>query len=259
MAGEWLEIEEEGTTRRVPLAPGLTRIGGGGAEVTLEGVGADQLHVWDDPPRAIFVGRGAPPSWNGRILDESPLRSGDRIVWGTRSITFRAAPAAEPPLLEEIPLGPGLAPAPGRPAVPGRDPAAPEERFLRRLQAGLFLELGIADRAAAKRWQEAVVDGRFDADACAHEILTRSLARTDDPRLLERSGRLLRDFLMAPLVQGVRGTGRRARQAARGGLAFLVAQAVALLVYSVIVLAALVLLRLRDFSLDEVLDRILLR
>ena len=76
----------------------------------------------------------------------------------------------------------------------------------------------------------------------------------------ERAGRLLRDFLMAPTMRGARG--ERAAACVRrpaGGVAFVLAQGIALAVYTLIVLVAMLLLRVRDVSFDALLDRILLR
>ena len=60
------------------LAPGLTRVGGPGCELVLAGGGADQLHLWDQPPKVLFVGKGERPRINGRARDESALAAGDR-------------------------------------------------------------------------------------------------------------------------------------------------------------------------------------
>ncbi len=258
MAGGWLEIEEASGARRVELAPGLTRLGGGQAEVTLAGVGADQIHIWDDPPRAVFAGRGAQPLLNGRPLEEAPLHPGDRIEWGGRRMRFRSAgpPAArseEPSLTPDAPAEPAPLPAAAR-LLPEA-----EERIVRRVQAGLFVELGVAEPGVAKRWKQALREREFDPDACAREVLDKSLARTDDQRLLERAGRFLREALVPPAVKGVRGKGRQARQAARAGLACLLAQIVALVVYSAVLLALLLSLRQRQVSVDAYLDQLLER
>ena len=62
MAGRWLDISDALGTRREVLRDGLTRIGGGDAEIPLAGSGTDQLHVWDDPPRMLFIGAGSRPA-----------------------------------------------------------------------------------------------------------------------------------------------------------------------------------------------------
>ncbi len=132
-----------------------------------------------------------------------------------------------------------------------------ERAAWRRVRAGILVELGLADRVAAKSWQRAVVERRFRPDACADEILARSAVAGDDARVLQRTGVLLRDLLMAPLGRGARGAGRRARQAVRGGLAFVLAQGLALLVFCLIVAALAVVLRLKGHSLDGWVDRLL--
>ena len=73
--------------------------------------------------------------------------------------------------------------------------------------------------------------------------------------MLERSGRLLRDLLMAPYQRGMKGAGRRARGAARSGLAFLLAQLIVLLVFTALIGVVLLVVRLRwGWSLDGFLD-----
>lgn len=259
MTERWIEITDANGTRREPLRAGLTRVGAGDAEVVLSGAGADELHVWDDPPRAVFVGAGPQPRCAGAPFAERGLVAGDRIEWAGALLRIGEGPASEASL-EEI-VEPARAPAaPG----PGADaPSAGErgegERTLARLRAGLLVDLGLTDPSVVKRWQRAVVDGSFDPDLCAGAVAAASRAGADDSRMVERAGRLLRDFVMAPTTRGARGASRRVRQAARGGVAFVVAQGLALLVYSVIVLVALLLLRVRDVSLDGFLDRILFR
>lgn len=134
-----------------------------------------------------------------------------------------------------------------------RDAKTPsaEERMWKRLKAGLCVELGLADPAAARRWQDAVAEDAFDPDRSAEEILARSGVAPGEPLLLERTGRLQRDLLMAPLA------GARARVARKGLLGHLGGQALALAVYTAIVLGALLLLRLRGASVDGLLDAVL--
>ena len=133
-----------------------------------------------------------------------------------------------------------------------------EIRAWRRLQAGLLVERGLANRKEARRWQEAVQRGEFDPDACARDIVGESADALDDPRLLERAAILQRDLLMTPLQRGLRGAGRRARGATRSSFAFLIAQGMALFVYTLVILIILLLARMQQgLSLDGVLDRIL--
>lgn len=249
MSPGWLEIGGgAGGTRRVALREGLTRLGGTGADVPVEDVGSDELHVWDDPPRAIFVGDGERPSCNGAAFDEVPLHGGDEIRWRSVRIRFDAGEA-------------------GRARLEALDPApvdvasgalSERERVAwRRLRAGLVIDQGLADRATVRRWQNAVRDGSFDAGACAREIEAHITGVPDEERLVLRAGQMLRDFVMVSVQRGVQGTGRRARQAARSGAAFLIAQGTALAVFALIVLAAALLLRLRGTSIDGILDRLL--
>jgi hypothetical protein len=202
----------------------------------------------------VFVGRGERPRLGGEAVEEARLGAGARIEWGTSVLRYEpeSQGAAAAPI-EEISLGSSELLA--RTAAPAGSES--DDRLLRRLRAGLLVDLGLAERAAVRRWQESVLAGEFDADRCAEELLQRSSAPLGDARLLERSGRLLRDFLMAPLGRGLRGAGRRTRQAVRGGVAYLVAQGTALLVYTLIVLIALLVLRSGGLSLDGLLDRLL--
>jgi hypothetical protein len=261
VSGGWLEIRAAGGVRREALRPGVTRIGGKGADVHLPGADAGELQVWDDPPRFVHVGSGEPPRRDGRALEEAPLRPGDRIHWAGAVLVYApGTPAkADAAPLEEIELAPLVTPLVEVPpaAAPGLGDA--EHRLLAHARAGLALDLGLAERKAAARWRERVVAGAFDPDLCAREILAASGVEAGDPRLVERSGRLLRDFLMAPVLAGARGASRRMRRAARGGMAFVVAQGLALAVFALLVLAALLLLRIRGVSLDGLLDRILRR
>jgi len=237
-----LEIEQAGATRQQPLSPGLTRIGGPGCEVLVAGGGADQVHLWDAPPKLVFVGKGERPRVDGLAVDEAALAGGERIEWLGAVFRLRREPVQ--PVLRELPL----AEAAGAPA---------DGRAASRVLAGLMAELGLADRAVTKRWQEAILQGGFEPDACSRELMRSSTVAPEDVRLLERSGRLLRDLLMAPYHIGLRGAGRRARVAARSGLAFVVAQVLVLLLFAV--LFALVLLVLRvgyGLSLDALLDQV---
>jgi len=80
----------------------------------------------------------------------------------------------------------------------------------------------------------------------------------DDPRVIERSGLLLRDFLMSSLQRGVRGAGRKIRTQARSGSAFLMANVIGILVYSGLVLVVMLLARFKwGTSFDEMFDFVL--
>ena len=116
--------------------------------------------------------------------------------------------------------------------------------------------MGQAEKRTTKRWQQAVIDGTFDADQCAREIVSTAKAG-DDLRLRDRSARLMRDFLMASKLRGMSGAGRTIRTKTRRGFAFLIAQATALLVYSGIVLLSMLFLRIRGVGFDGFFDAII--
>lgn len=246
----WLEITDANGSRRAPLSPGLTRIGGGQAEVSLPGVGGDQLHVQTDPLRVRFVGSGAPPFAGGAPFDERAFDLGEEIEWSGVHLRFDGVPPSSA-LLEEI------TPAETSSGSSGDSPLTEgERRVWQRMQAGLYADLRLANKKAAKAWQQKVLAGDYDADRCAEDLL-ESVGPGDELQLLERAGRLQRDFLMAPLASGVRGAGRSVRTATRSGIAFLLAQGLALLVYSLIVALALLFLRIRGASFDGFYDAIL--
>lgn len=258
MSPGWLHIEDgsgESGARRVALRPGLTRVGSGDADVALGGVGvddADELHVWDDPPRVVFVGDGLRPTKNGAAFEETPLERGDEIRWGTARIRFEIGGESRARLEEIEPRGTTVA------SSASAGPSTDHERVAwQRLHAGLLVDLGVADRATVRKWQKAVREGSFDAGECAREIEAGSTGVPDPGRLAGRAGQMLRDFVMVSAQRGVQGTGRRARQAARSGAAFLIAQGTALLVFGLILLAAALLLRLRGTSIDGLLDKLL--
>lgn len=254
MSGWRLELHSADGVRREALREGLTRVGGGAAEIALAGVGTDQLWLWDHPPRARFEGLGSAPRLNGAVLGEHALAPGDRIDWAGVTLVFVAARegAADEPrlaLLEEL-VEPA---APVTPAASSSD----EERLARRVRAGIACELELAERGTLKRWQEAVLAERFEPDACARELLAAPFAREAEQRMLERSGTLLRDFLMSSYLRGAKGAGRKLRGGLRNVLAFLLAQLVALVVFSLIVVAILLVLRVEGESLDAWLDRVI--
>lgn len=236
---------------RAELAPGLTRIGGRGCEVELGGPAGAELHLWDDPPKLVHVGGGAAPELDGRPREEFELSSGTRFRWLEHEFVFGAA--APQAALHEIPLAQAL---PARPAAAasGTGQAA---RAWTAVRAGMMAELGLADRQVVKRWQEAVVRGEFDPDAAAKDLVRGAQVTEDDPRLVERSGRLLRDFLMSSMQRGVQGAGRRARNAARSGLAMILAQGLAILAYTLVLFVIALLTRVKwGYSVDGLLDSV---
>ena len=127
----------------------------------------------------------------------------------------------------------------------------------RRVRAGLLVEQGKADKKVARRWQEAVQRGEFDPDACAAELLGADPGGAGEAAMLERCARLQRDLLMAPMLRGTKGAGRKVREATRGFVAMLVSQLFVLSIYTLVILAALLLVRAKGFELDASLDTIL--
>jgi hypothetical protein len=106
-----------------------------------------------------------------------------------------------------------------------------------------------------KRWQDAVGRGDFDPDACAGDLLDSGAAvpvASDDPRLLERSNRLLRDFVK-PRVK--RSVARPAGLSAKEVAAFVLSQVLVFAIYGATVIAALVAIRSHyKTSIDGLLD-----
>jgi len=246
-----------GETRQVDLERSVVRLGAGGAEVPVEGVAQGQLHIWSAPPKVIRVG-GPELFVDGQRVDEAPLELGSVAIWGPAQVVLEST--GEPkvkakPVLQELPAEPERRPAAARVDASGTRGVA-AERASDRLLAGLLVEQGLADKDVARRWQASVVQGDWDADACAREVLERSAGATADPRILERAGRLQRDLVMSAFQQGMRKAVRSARGAARHGSAVLIANFVALLCYSLILIAIAFLLRVRwNWSFDQIIDR----
>lgn len=264
MTTPWLSIRSSGEERRVPLDRSVLRIGGPGADVVVPGVGTGQLHVWTRPPKAIRVGGGPELFVAGRRVEEALLDHGVVAVWGGLELTVGGLAS----VLEELPpepaavssaalsSGPSTGPSTGGRAVGGLGPNA--QRAHDRLEAGLLVELGLADKEATKRWQASVLRGEWDPDACARDVLDRRVVDAEDPRLLERAGRLQRDLVMASFQRGLRKAGRSFRGAARKGSAMLLANVLAFLCFSLIIVAIAFLLRVRwDVSFDGYIDRVL--
>jgi hypothetical protein len=248
VSGSWLDVRGPSGARREALLEGLTRLGGAGADVVVPVVGEDQLQVWNRPPRVVFLGRGPRPTVRGEPFEERALRPGDGFEWAGHAFVYGGEAAVEHQAsLEELPAASGGA----------RELAALDARLALRMRAGLACALDLAEPAAAKRWREAVQAGRYDPDACARDLLARPLGTEGEQRLLERSGSLLRDFLMAPLQSGPAAARRKVRESTRNLAAFLLAQGLALIVFALLVLAALILVRARGTSLDALLDRFL--
>jgi hypothetical protein len=256
MTKPWLTIRSSGEERRVPLDRSVIRIGGAGCDVVTPGVTVGQLHVWTQPPKAVRVGGGPELFVAGRRVDEALLEPGVVAVWGELELSVGGVAS----VLEELPPEPEVAAAARSPRGPaaggGLGPNA--QRVHDRLEAGLLVELGLANKDVTKRWQASVVQGEWDADACAREVLDRREVGAEDPRLLERAGRLQRDLVMASFQRGLRKAGRSVRGAARHGSAIVLANIIAFLCFSLIIVAVAFLLRVRwDVSLDGYIDRVL--
>ncbi len=277
MGSAWIElVGRDGSRRRFELKRGLTVIGGAKSDVPADGVEGDQIHVWDQPPKAIFVGFGEPPTCAGARFEERELKSGDVLLWRGLRLEFGGLMSA---MIEEVPLAPPLAPVQPRtvesggrstnPANAGAPAAASlgaaagpaampgvDELYWRRLKAGMAVEIGAADASVARRWQDAVLRGEFDADACARDILNAAPGLTD-VRLGERTTRLQRDLVMAPVAATARGSARKLKGAAQNMAAMVIAQFVVFSICLLLVMLALFVLRLRwDWSIDGFFDRL---
>ena len=254
MSGPNLEIKAGGRTRTVPLQAGLTRIAGPGArgvDVEIDGA-AGELHLWDSPPKVVRVRGEDALVASGAMVEELDLADGIGFAWCGARFRFRGEA-----VLEEIAVSESGAPGGGA-AMPAAGFEGTDAILFKRVAAGLLVETGLADKKTAKRWQTAVLEQRWDADACAEEILSHPGARAalSDPKMLNRADRLERDFLMASLQRGIRGASRRVRGAARNTTAFFVANVIAILVYSAIIMALLIVARVGyDWSLDGIIDR----
>jgi len=249
----WLEIEVGGIRSRADLRVGLTRLGGPGCDVVIPGAPEGELHVWSDPPKVMRVAGRAELEVAGKCAEECPLESGESIRWGAVTMVYKC----DRPVLQEIALA---APAAGTSPAPGAlSSADPREKAWQRVRAGIAIDLGLAERKLVNRWQDAVLRQDFDADACAREILSSTERFTvDDPRVIERSGRLLRDFLMSSLQRGVKGASRKMRSQAVSGSAFLMANVIGILIYTAIVLVVMVLARFKwQTSFDALFDSLL--
>jgi hypothetical protein len=248
----WLEIEVGGIRSRADLRKGLTRLGGPGCDVVIPGAPEGELHVWSDPPKIMRIAGRAELEVEGRCAEECPLESGVRIRWAAITMVYKV----DQPVLQEIAFStPGPAPA----TVVARRPSDPEDRAWQRVRAGLAIDLGLVEKRVVGRWQDVVLRQEFDADACAREILASTEKFTlDDPRVIERSGRLLRDFLMTSLHRGVKGATRKMRSQAVSGSAFLMANAIGILIYTGIVLVVMLLARFKwQTSFDALFDTVL--
>lgn len=221
-----------GVAQELALAAGRTRIGGRGATHVLPGVVAGELVVEGPPWRVTRVEGSASLEHAGAEHASLDLAPGVRFGWAGHTFEFE----------------PDAGPAPHA----GIAPSA-----WRWLKAGMAVDLGIAQRDAARSVQDSVRSGAFRADAAATTVLGATPLADDDPRLEQRAARLFRDLAMAPTTRGVAGTARAGRGCFRSLVAFLVVQVGGLILFSLLVLALLLALRWKGRSLDAEADRLL--
>jgi len=233
-----------GGSRR-PGAP--LSIGAPGSDRELAGVGAGRLEVHGPPWRVERTPGSAELEQDGRRLGALALAQGTRFGWAGWQFEFRADGDA---------VGAGeRSSASGASPAPVLSPAEP--RAWRWLKAGVAIEQGLCDRSAAKTVQESVRAGTFDPDGAADRVLDSAPLEDFDPRLEQRSARLLRDLAMAPTLRGTGKVARAGRGCFRGFAAFALVQLVGLVVFVVLVLALFLGLRWQGRSLDAHADRIL--
>lgn len=256
----WIEISVGGEKHRHPLSPRGVRIGGEDCALQVPEPAGDALVLMGSPPRVKLEGGSTTPLLNGRVFEEATLQSGDAIQWGGAVLVIGGSAVLEE--IEEVSTPAPAASAASAPNSAGGASSgnveAPEglQRIGRRMAAGLAAELGLADKKAVKRWQEAVISGGFQADACASELLTEDL--TEDKRIIERAGRFQRDLLMTSLQRGAQGAKRKVRQAAKGGAGFLVAQLLVVGIITLILGVIVILARVKwDISVDDWIDGLL--
>lgn len=239
MDGPWVEVRAGGRTVRRPFGPGPLALDPSGAIAPAQSAG-ERLVLFPEPLRAVFEGRGERPRLAGRELGQARFERGDVLHW--RGMEIRVGPREA--ALEELPAQ----------ELPG----APGGAAWKYVKAGLLVEIGLAEDGAARSAQESVIARAFDPAAAAGEILRASGVSDGDPRLLERSSRLMRDLIMAPLQRGLPGARRRLRRAATSGFAWLLSQFI--VVGTVMLLLAVALLASRarwKISIDGGLDRVL--
>jgi len=233
MRADWVEIEVDGERRRVRLGAQPRRLAAAGGDLEITGT----------PARIRYRGPGPEPR-----VGQEPLPAGEAPldVWiSCGELRLRLGCDFPEARLESVPASR----AASRPDLDGL--------IWRRLKAGLAVELGLADREVALRWQRAVVEASFEPEACAADVLAAGLSPQAQEALLERSARLQRDLLMAPALRGARGATRRVREGARGLVAFTVAQLVVLSVLVAITVAGMLVLRLVwKLSFDGFFDSI---
>lgn len=260
VASAWFEVEGSGgARRRLDLEPGPAGrlvLGAPGGPLGLVVEGGDRLHLSDDSgesARIVFAGQGERPLLNGAARDEAELEPGDRLEWRGCVLIFRRAALLEQ-VVEPTASDPTKADAAGG---PGRSNPRGEGRLWRRVKSGLLVELGLVPASASQPWQEAVRAGALEPDECARALVEVELSSEAGARLLERTARLQRDLLMAPLQSGAQGNRRRAKAAAKRGLAYGVAQLLIVVMFVGLALVGLLVGRLLlGWSVDGFLDGI---
>jgi len=181
------------------------------------------------------------------VLEQAPLESGSSLQWRGAVLVFGQGAS----VLEE------LEEDPGQDASDGAAGAIPDE-VAGRIRSGLLADLNLTDKQAVKRWRAAVIASEFDSAACARELLAGEQVPPGDTRMLERATRLQRDLLMSAHQRGVKGVRRKARAATRTGAAYVLANLIAILIYTLVVLAVMLLVRVEyGTSFDGFIDRIL--
>ncbi len=243
MDAHWIEITQAGKKTRHGLSSAGLCVGGPGAAVQIAGLGAGQLSFEADPWRVSYTGPEPAPYCAGQPVGELLLRAGAQLDWAGIRIQYNEAL-----LLEELPT-------PELGATLEAFPSPGEQQAWLRLRAGLLVDLGLADRRTVKRWQKEVLGGQLDHDLCAREI-NQGVLRGDG-RLADRAGRLMRDFLMASKLKGLSGAARGTRGAVRSFFSMLIAQFVAIGIYSLILMGCMIFIHRGGTSFDALFDAIL--
>lgn len=225
-------------TFELPEAP--CTVGGPGADLELPGLGAGLLRV-DVGRRLLECPAGsAALIHQGREFERLALTDGLVFEWAGLSLRFDDEARLDAIAPRETALEEAVAPEPWL-----------------RLKAGILVDMGRADKRAARRWQDAVADGSFDAQAAAAEILAASAVDDDDSALLERCSRLGRDFLMQPTLRGARGAARATRKAGRNLFAMLLTQLTIVAVFAFLFALGLLVARHQGVGIDGLLDSVL--
>lgn len=247
-----VQIRADGVLEEYSVPAPVARLGGPGSDIVVPGA-AGCLEVHSSPARLLHR-EGPRPRIGQHEVGDLGLSDSTEVEWCGAQLSFRLEQSI---LIQEVPAeAPQAAAGPAAKASPAASDAL--LRGWRRLAAGMLVEQKLADRKAAKRAQASVLEGRYDADTAAEDLLSSSGVALDDPRLVERAGRLQRDLLMISYQTGLRGAGRKARGATRGFVALIISQAVAVSVYTLVLFVILLLAKLNyDLSYDAMLQSVL--